>query len=187
MNPKEFKVLNEIVKSKYVNCLYDIKLNPMLWGYMLYPTNDLWLTKKQFQVLKEFIKQIGEYEFCLAQFDGSSLKERENFQGLFSESNPVYYFSLDNDYSEYKNISLFSVSVLFSSRGNWAILLDETFDAGYGIFVSCKEYVEKFKELYHAIYTEYRQWMDDKRFEEDLKYYQSLLVTNGVINLFPQA
>lgn len=175
MNKVEKNALSKILSVDKVNSLFDIKLAQGYQRLMLYPTYDLWLTEKQYVVLKDFLKIIGEDEFYFTQFDGSGLQKEKQYNGIFSEKNPVYKFDLNTKYSEYNNLFLFSVSVLFSTSGTWAIFVDETFDAGCGIFVSNKDYVNMFEKLYEPIKNEYRAWMDDQRYIEDIKYYEKLL------------
>lgn len=188
MNKLEADLLRKILISEKANSLLDVKLVYGCQSLLLYPTNDLWLTEKQYAVLKDFLKKIGENEFYYTQFDGSStqkdgkVKVCDNSKGIFSKTNPVFKFSLNRDYSDYYDTFLFSVSVLFSINGTWAILIDETFDAGYGIFVSNADNVDRFRELYESVKTEYLEWMDERRYVEDVKFYKELLISNGVIN-----
>lgn len=175
MNANESKMLKRIIQSQQANYLFEIQLVFGLSTLILYPTNDLYLTLGQFNAVKKFLEIIGEEEYYLTQFDGGG------FDGIFSESNPVYKYNLKSTYSDYCKPYLYSVSVLFSANGTWAILIDETFDAGYGIFVSNEEYLNKFKKLYELIKAERPEWMDEKRYVEDVEYYKKLLSEKGIL------
>lgn len=176
MNRNEAELVKKFIHSEETRSLSEVKLLPGYTKFMLYPTNDFWLTEGQFDVLKKFLKEIGEYEFYLTQFLGAL-----NREGLYSEANKVYKFNLDSEYSSYYDLFLYSVPILFSSKGTWAILTDETFEAGYGLFISSEAYVEKFKKLYESVRTEYKEWLDDETYEESKKFYEELLVKNGVL------
>lgn len=175
MTVNESKVLKKIVQSQQANYLFEIQLESEFIASILYPTNDLYLTTGQFNVLKKFLETIGEKEFYLTQFDGGG------FEGIFSESNPVCKFNLKSTYSDYCKSFLYSLSVLFSVNGTWAIFIDETLDAGYGIFASNEEYLNEFKKLYEPIKTERPEWMDEKRYVEDREYYKKLLREKNIL------
>lgn len=183
MNIYESTLLKKFIENPYAYDLSDVKLVSGYSVLMLYPTDDLWLTEKQFELLKVFLKKIDENEFFFTQYSGSSFQKGSKDQGIFSEANPVYKFNLDSNYAEYynDNIFLFSVSGLFSSKGTWAIFIDETFEAGYGIFVASEDMVNEFRTLWETIRKDYPDWLDDKRYEEDVEFYQKLLTDNGVI------
>ena len=179
MNEQESNVLKKIIKSEHLNDLFAIELTQEYEKMFLYPTNDLWLTEKQYEILKDFLKTIGENEFYLTQFDGGSVKEK--FSSLFSKYNPVYKFNLETDYTEYCQPFFYSVSVLFSLKGTWAILIDESFYAGYGILIVSKENIVKFKKLYESLSNDFNNYMKDEIYLKENEYYKSLLISNGII------
>lgn len=176
MNQNESRMLKKIIQSQHANELFDIKLEPKYCTLMLYPTNDLWLTEGQFDVLKRFLKNIGENEFCLAQFDGGG------FDGLFSNTNSVKRFTLESSYSQYCDTHLYSISVLFSIKGEWAIIIDETLDWGIGLFVSNKTYADIFNNLYHEIRNEFKKFMTEQEYYKEKIYYEKLLAQAGILN-----
>lgn len=174
MNINERNNLKKIIQNQHANYLSDIKLVPGHTSLILYPTNDLLLTEGQFNVLKKFLERLGETEFCLTQFDGGGL------EGLFSDVNTVKKFPLESTYSQYCETNLYSISVLFSINGKWAIIIDETFDWGVGLFVSNKTYVDIFNDLCFDIRTEYKNFMTEQEYNRDKQYYEEQLETHVV-------
>ncbi len=176
MNDSERTVLKKfIVGGTASRGLADVKFASGHTVTMVYPTNDLWLTKRQFEMLKRFLKLIGEKEFLLADFDGG-----KSLEGLFSEHSDVRKLSVCSRYSSYHNINLSSVSVMFSSSGAWALLLDETLDGGWGVFLSDEKHTEIFNKCYEPVKEDYKRIMDKERYERDLKYYASLIDVDNI-------
>ncbi len=73
------------------------------------------------------------------------------------------------------------MSVLFSLKGTWAILIDESFYAGYGILIVSKENIVKFKKLYESLSNDFNNYMKDEIYLKENEYYKSLLISNGII------
>ncbi len=176
MNVHEKELLQKFIKSTRLNYLFEVELTPNQNVFMLYPTNDLWLTEKQFQVLKKFVELLGEKNFCLTQFDGGT-----PFEGLYSATNEVYELNIQSTYEEYYSLNIHSISVLFSTKGSWVILIDETFEAGYGIIVTSKEFVEKFKILWKQIEPSNLELMDYQSYSKSVEYYEEILKNKGIL------
>lgn len=182
MNNEQAQLLKKFINNESINELCELKLVLGCTACIIYPTNDLWLSEKQYAVLLDFLKKIGENEFYLTQFDGASVQDSKNFCSIFSETNPVYKLEIDRPYETYNSLPLYSVSVLFSVMGTWAIFIDETFDAGYGIFVSSRDLVDKFIALYKSVKAEFSVLMNDKQYKDHIAYYKDLLIVKDCIS-----
>ncbi len=135
------KAIKIIIENSHASSLIDLNINKNFKASLIYPTYDLYLTKQQYDNFWEFLDIIGEGECYLTQFDNCE-------GGIDSKENTFLRIHKDMTYEEYININLFSVSVLVSKNGKWAIFIEETLEDGIGLFVADEKYIDIFKRRY---------------------------------------
>ncbi len=145
---KNYKMTEELktiiasyIKVPRADTLTDISFEKPLDKIVLYPTNDLYLTESQYNAFIKFLNNLHEERFFVTQFDGGR-------NGIFSDDNIVWEIGQDTKYKDYYNINLFSLSMLFSQNGKWAIFIEETLDGGIGLIMGDKDSIIEFKKSY---------------------------------------
>ena len=147
------KIKNSIcffVKSPIADDLIELKINDELEKAIIYPTSDLYLTKKQFESFKAFLLNIYEDNFLLTQFGTGQ-------DGVFSSCNKAYRFNKNVSYEDYYRLNLYSLTMLFSINKTWAIFIDETADAGIGLFLGEKNISKVFKSIFYTTRENYEK------------------------------
>ncbi|MDE6677204.1 MAG: hypothetical protein K2K12_05805 [Clostridia bacterium] len=163
--------IKKFIKNSHASYLTDLDINPELQTSLIYPTCDLFLTKQQYDSLWRFLNAIGEDKFYLTQFDNVP-------SGIDSEENTFLCIDKNTDYHEYMEINLYSLSLLISENGTWAIFIDETLDGGIGIFVASQKYMEAFQLCYPQLSNDLLSYQEDaKGFDEfySTEYYDKLM------------
>jgi len=128
----------------------DIFQNPTYEKLLLFPTNQFYLDKKQFEALLNVLKTLGETSFYISQINGYTL---EAVLKLDAEDDDHFEQNSNISYEEYqKNILVFE-NVMYSSKGTWGILVEEGY---YAIVGGSQEFIELFKKFYP-------QWEDDEK------------------------
>lgn len=170
------KLLKKFVTNTRLDYLFDVKLAEGKRAVMLYPTYDLWLFEPQFKLLQQFARQLGEKNFFLTQFFDIERRKKRLFRTIKSHK-----LTTRTTYEEYLSVNLYSISVLLSVKGTWALLIDETFHDGYGIFISDSKTVEQFELLLKQLPPDNIQVEDREHYVKYQKYYEDLLKTNGIL------
>lgn len=128
------------------NEIYDLKIPADKASLLLYNTEDLWLSRAQFDALTALLP--NEKMLYIAQND----------------SDEVYELGVREQYEEYERLNLFSLSFISSENFDWAIVIDEGVEAGTGFLVSSAEFAERYaseygeclKDMYDLIEFHYR-------------------------------
>ena len=124
----------------------ELKISSNNASVLIYNTNDLWLSKPQFDVLTKLISP--QKTLYVAQKD----------------SEDIYELELPIKYEEYSKLDLFSISFIASEKFDWVIVMDEGLESGIGILIGnpdfVKQYISKYenglKDLYDLITFHYR-------------------------------
>ena len=154
------KFIKKIIAVSYASSLVDLKINKNLETILLYPTNDLFLTQQQYKTLWQFLNIVGESKCYLTQFDNVE-------SGIDSETNTFLCIHNNLSYNEYLDFNLFSLSMLLSEKGRWAIFIEETLEDGIGLFIADKKYMDIFKNCY----LDYCR--DLTHYQEDIKKFHN--------------
>lgn len=170
------KLLKNFVTNTQLDYLFDVRLAEGKRAVMLYPTYDLWLFEPQFTLLQLFARQLGEKHFFLTQFFDIEQRKKRLFGTIKSHK-----LTTRTTYKKYLSVNLCSISVLLSAKGTWALLIDETFDDGYGIFISDNKTVEQFELLWKQLPPDNIQVEHWEHYVKYQKYYEDLLKANGIL------
>ena len=130
--------INNILKSKKIEFLGDIEFSENLDVSILYPTDDYLLDEFQFQSIVSlldkkdnlYVMQLGEDSY------------------IHSLKHELYQLGYPYSYEEYKQLNFYSISVIFSSKLDWILIIDESLDGGIGILGGDSEIVDIFEKEY---------------------------------------
>lgn len=115
--------------------------------------NSFHITQKQFEALIKTMKQFGEKYFYIYLSEG-----HKNNDFLLDEKNSLNLLDTTTSYKEYQKMTILFENIIFSSQGNWAIILTME---DYGILGATEEFMNEYKK-------NYPNWKEDI---EKFKYY----------------
>lgn len=115
--------------------------------------NSFHITQKQFEALIKTMKQFGEKYFYIYLSEG-----HKNNDFLLDEKNSLNLLDITTSYKEYQKMTILFENIIFSSQGNWAIILTME---DYGILGATEEFMNEYKK-------NYPNWKEDI---EKFKYY----------------
>lgn len=167
-------MISQFTSTNHADYIQDVKLKSNHKKYLLSVTNDMYLSEKQFVAIKKLLHQLGENNLYLIQYDGGtnfddwkegedSVKQQYEQFGIFSPYNNVYVLNLDTNYSDYQDIPLYSLSVILSANGSFAIFIQEEKDFGTGLFVARREIIEQYKRIYEQLNITNYVFSDNQR------------------------
>lgn len=162
--------IEQILKTERIESLTDLAFSKEAEVSLLYPTDDFFLTEEQFSAIVTLLSE-GErlYVMQLGESDDLSAMNRV-----------VYEFCAPFSYEEYRTLDFYSMSILFSSRNHWVMVIDESLRGGIGVLAGDSEIVR----LFEAHYGETKRDIcalamffaeDAARNENALSYMKSLL------------
>ena len=101
---------------------------------LLYNTDDLWLSKPQFETLTKFVST--NEKIYIAQLDSAE----------------VYELTTPIKYDVYDSLNLFSTTFICSENFEWLIVIDEGLESGIGVLIGENDFVQQYIDLYgHAL------------------------------------
>lgn len=101
---------------------------------IVFRTNGYFLTKTQFEALKELIKLYNEKEYYISIIEYEDIEQRE-------------YYILDENtsYQEYINMPIYLENAIYSKNQNWAVMVSHEEHAVIG---ASKKFIDEFKKRY---------------------------------------
>ena len=111
------------------------------------------ITQKQFEALVKTMKQFEEKYFYIYLSEG-----HKNNDFLLNEKDSLTLININDSYKEYQKMTILFENIIFSSQGNWAIILTME---DYGILGATEEFMNEYKK-------NYPNWKEDI---EKFKYY----------------
>ncbi len=161
MDSRIIKRLRELFSTGKFDYIADAKIDSSLEKVFLYPTDDFFLTKMQFDAISSLV---GEHENLYVMEMGwkTSL-------GLFDTSNVYYQLSGSSSYEKYSQLDLSTITLLFSDSFRWAVLCDELRDFGYGILFGDAGSIRDFSIAYGSTQKDILRYLEFCKLEQDVR------------------
>jgi len=128
---------------------------------LLCPTNGYYLSKEQFYAVMNTSKSLGERSFYLYELEDWILENKDK------KSNYSFgHGELSNEisYEKYKNLKIVLENALYSTSGNWGVIISHEDHAVMG---GTDYFIELFKEAYPQWEQELnnfiKMWKDNKK------------------------
>jgi hypothetical protein len=129
---------------------------------LLFPTNDVTMTQKQFNAFLETAKIIGgEFIYTEVGWHGKP----------FGSDSKIFKLQLPFTYEDYSNICMNTTILLFSIKSDLILVIEESQEGGTGILGGSKEIINIFKTFYY-------EWKEDRK-----KIYEFYLKENAKRNV----
>ncbi len=103
-------------------------------GVLLYPTDDLLLTQPQFAALCQSISQ--EDHLYVFQMGDSA--------ALCNQDRTVCELTAPFFDDEYRSLEFYSISVIISAKGEFALVIDESLEGGIGLLFATHSFADRF-------------------------------------------
>lgn len=131
--------------------IIDADVNRAVTKAFIYPTDDVYLTQRQFYAL---VSILGQNEQLFAMEMNWSTK-----LGFFDKDN-VYFSLATKTYTEYLSTRFSTISLLFSDSFDWVILCDEDRYSGHAVMLGQRARVERFKSAYGLCESDTKKYVD---------------------------
>lgn len=127
-----------LIRNRHISDIGDLDICEGLCTSLIYPTDDFFLYKDQFDAVMQLI--INDEKMLILQVDWDN--------AIYSSESKVYSFDKSIDYLEYRNIWLDYKTLIFSDSFKWVIVIDECVEGGIGILVADSDIIERFESFY---------------------------------------
>ena len=129
-----FSNISCFIEKGNVTDIQNLKVPSEKSSILLYNTDDLWLSKSQFEALIKLLSF------------GEKLYAAQN------DSEEIYEMTAPLKYENYENLNLFSISFIASEKFEWVIVIDEGLESGTGVLVGEPDFIQKYIHQYgHAL------------------------------------
>jgi len=130
-------IIRSFIKNEKMESLADLQFLPGLKKTLFYPTEDYALTRSQFELLTQLLRD----DECLLILPLS-------WSGTWDDNEEVFTLSAPFLYEEYTSLPFATPALHFSSFGNWLLITDECLEGGTGIIAVSDHAANAFAPLF---------------------------------------
>lgn len=134
--------LKKFINNGTFDYIMDAGYNDCYLKTLMFPTDDLHLTKEQFESLTHLLND-GETIYVMQM--AWDMKD-----GFFDINNQCFQLKSPIEYSEYASLELYTISLLVPTQFNWIVLVEENLDNGEALFIGDKKVTEQFRQIYSS-------------------------------------
>lgn len=130
--------INKILKCKKIESLIDVEFAKKVNVSIIYPTDDYLLDELQFQAIVNLLDKNDNLYIMQLGIDSN----------LHSLNHELYQLNYPYSYQEYQLLEFYSISVVFSNKLDWILLIDESLNGGIGILAGDSTNINLFETTY---------------------------------------
>ena len=130
-------IIRSFIKNEKMESLADLQFLPGLKKTLFYPTEDYALTRSQFELLTQLLRD----DECLLILPLS-------WSGTWDDAEDIFRLSAPFLYEEYASLPLATPTIHFSNSGNWLLITDECLEGGTAIFAATEHAASSFELLF---------------------------------------
>ena len=131
--------LESFITIKEIDLLHELELQPDVQAVLVFPTDDVYLTEKQYRAIQKLVPSNEKIHSGLVRM-------------MFGEPLVKHYcFDANSDYQVYRAGLLDGMSFLYSDNSDWIVLIDENSENGEALFIGSPKSVKDFSEEYGSI------------------------------------
>jgi len=109
---------------------------------LLFPTDGYYLQEEQFNVLRQAISHLGEAGFFISEIEGDCFSELSSSE---SYEHGHWVGDVSSTFEDYADIPIVLENAVYSSCGNWGVLISHE---GHAVLGGRKELIEQVQTLY---------------------------------------